>query len=129
MSERHEFLNISIENIAKVLALLATQGNYTYIDKLGYVPSKDLLTYYLRESLRDFHSLLRSGLKEEGAKELFDKFVSAISEGKINLDLSIDTIVNSIPEGDRKKLREISSLIAARALAISAKYIKTSSSS
>jgi hypothetical protein len=41
MSERHEFLNISIENIAKVLALLATQGNYTYIDKMGYVPSKD----------------------------------------------------------------------------------------
>jgi hypothetical protein len=41
MSERHEFINISIENIAKVLALLATQGNYTYTDKLGYVPSKD----------------------------------------------------------------------------------------
>jgi CRISPR-associated protein Cas5a/b/c len=34
-------INISIENIAKVLALLATQGNYTYIDKMGYVPSKD----------------------------------------------------------------------------------------
>jgi CRISPR-associated protein Csa5 len=42
MSERTEFINISIENIAKVLALLATQGNYTYIDKMGYVPSKDL---------------------------------------------------------------------------------------
>ena len=120
-----KFINVSIENIAKVLALLATQGNYTYIDKMGYVPSKDLLTYYLRESLRDFHSLLRTGLKEEEAKDLYDSLVTDIKENKINLDRSIDTIVNSIPEGDRKKLREISSLIAAKALAISAKYIGT----
>jgi len=119
-------MNVSIENVSKVLALLATQGNYTYIDKMGYVPSKDLLTYYLRESLRDFHSLLRTGLKEEEeAKDLYNSLVTDIKENKINLDRSIDTIVNSIPEGDRKKLREISSLIAAKALAISAKYIGT----
>jgi hypothetical protein len=41
MSERTEFINISIENIAKVLALLATQRNHIYIDKLGYISSKD----------------------------------------------------------------------------------------
>lgn len=122
MSEK--YLNISIENISKVLALLASQGNYTYIDKLGYVPSKDLLIYYLREALRDFHSLIRGGLKEEKGKELYESFTSQVKEDKVNLDLSINTLSESIPEGDNKKLREIASLIAAKALALSAKYIE-----
>ena len=37
-----KFMNVSRENIAKVLALLTTQGNYTYIDKMGYISSKVL---------------------------------------------------------------------------------------
>ena len=41
--------------VAKVLSvLIAEKENYTYVDKLGYAPSKDLAIFYIREALRDF---------------------------------------------------------------------------
>jgi len=111
-----------IENIAKMLAVLvAGENNYTYIDKIGYAPSKDLLLFYLKEALRDFHSIIRSGkIKNEKALNLLNSFVSELK--KMDLNKSIESIQSYIV--DRKSLREISSLISAKALAISAKYIE-----
>ena len=40
---------MSLAELAKVLAVLvAEEGNYTYVDKLGYVPSRDLAVFYLK---------------------------------------------------------------------------------
>ena len=44
--------------LSKVLAaLLAERGDYSFIDKLGYSPSADLTVSYIKEALRDFHSI------------------------------------------------------------------------
>ena len=100
--------------VAKVLAVLvAEERNYTYVDKLGYVPSKDLAVFYLKEALRDLHSLLRKGeFENKKAGELASK-------------IRYDKVENALDEltkvSDRKELREKTSLIAAKALAISAK--------
>jgi len=96
------------------------------VDKIGNAPSKDLLAFYLKEAMRDFHSLMRGGAKNEGAKKLLDKLVEELKTTKDPFDFlnaSIDQIFSKIK--DRKDLREISSLISSKALAISAKYIKT----
>jgi len=100
--------------LAKALAVLvAEERNYTYVDKLGYVPSKDLAVFYLKEALRDLHSLLRKGeFKNTEAKKVADE----IRYDKIEGALEKITKVS-----DRKELREKTSLIAAKALAISAK--------
>lgn len=114
-----------IEIVAKMLAVLvAGENNYTYIDKIGYAPSKDLLLFYLKEALRDFHSIIRSGrLKNEEALNLLNNFVGELKDCKVDLNESIENIQSYIV--DRKSLREISSLISAKALAISAKYIES----
>jgi CRISPR-associated protein Csa5 len=105
------------KDIAEVLAvLIAEKGNYTYVDKLGYAPSRDLAIYYLREALRDLHSLIRgksfenSKAKEKAEKINFDRVERGIQElAKIN---------------DKKELREITALISAKALSISATLIR-----
>ena len=112
-----------IENVSTMLAVLvAGENEYTYIDKIGYAPSKDLLMFYLKEALRDFHSLLRGKLKNENAEELLSSFLEKLKSSKVDLNGSIDRIYESIT--DRRSLREISSLISAKALAISAKYVR-----
>jgi len=111
-----------VENLAKILAILVAEGNYTYVDKIGYAPSKDLLAFYLKEALRDFHSVARGGLKSEKARQLLDEILSRVKAGEVNLDKSVDEVVSSID--DRKDLREISALLSARALAVSARYIE-----
>jgi len=108
------------KDVAEVLAvLIAEKGNYTYVDKLGYAPSKDLAVYYIREALRDLHSLLRSDQRWENskAKEKADK---------INFDRverGIQDLAKLDPR-DKKKLREITALISAKALSISATLVK-----
>ena len=113
-----------IENISTMLAILvAGENNYTYIDKIGYAPSKDLLIFYLKEALRDFHSVVRSGkLKNEDAKDLLNSFLEKLKSSNVDLNKSLDEISEIIT--DRQSLREISSLISAKALAISAKHVK-----
>lgn len=115
-----------IENLARILAVLVADGNYTYVDKIGYAPSKDLLAFYMKEALRDFHSLMRGGAKEEGAKKLLERIREELKDVKDPFDYLNSSINAVIKEcDDRKKLREISSLISAKALAISAKYVES----
>ena len=110
---------INVEDIAKVLAILiAEQGSYTYVDKIGHAPSADLAVFYLKEALRDYHSLLRKEkLENENVKELMEKI-------KSKLDKIEDNIQKIAEIKDRRELRKVTSLIASKALVISAKYIK-----
>jgi CRISPR-associated protein Csa5 len=107
-------INMSLSELAKALAVLVTEeGNYTYVDKLGYVPSRDLTVFYLREALRDLHSLLR---QEKFENKKAEELAKKIEFDKIETALEILTKIS-----DKKELREKTSLIAAKALAISAK--------
>ena len=110
----------SIKDIAEVLAvLIAEKGNYTYVDKLGYAPSKDLVIYYIREALRDLHSLLRSNQKWDNPK-------AKAKADQINFDRvekGIQDLAKLDPK-DKKKLREVTALISAKALSISATLVK-----
>lgn len=105
-----------IKNIARVLSVLVVEkGDYSYIDKLGYAPSKDLAFYYLREALRDLHSLIRSGAFEsENARKMLDKIDYR------SVEEAIDGIVKI---SDKKDLRETLSLISSYALNFSAGLI------
>jgi CRISPR-associated protein Csa5 len=123
----------SVDRIAKVVAVLVADGNYTYVDKLANAPSADLVLFYLREAMRDFHSLLRHGkVKNEDASKLFDRVREEIYSvaGDVNkvLDFLNESVTKVYEEcrNDPKRLREICSLIGAKALAISAPYIKES---
>ena len=105
---------MSLTELAKVLAVLvAEERNYTYVDKLGYVPSKDLAVFYIREALRDLHSLLR---KEKFENKKAEELAKEIEFDKIETALENLTRIS-----DKKELREKTSLIAAKALTISAK--------
>jgi CRISPR-associated protein Csa5 len=100
--------------LPKVLAVLvAEEGNYMYVDKIGYVPSRDLAVFYLKEALRDFHSLMR--------KERFENVEARKMADRIDYDRVEREIEEIARVSDRKELREKSSLIAAKALAISAR--------
>ena len=103
------------KDIAEVLAvLIAEKRSYTYVDKLGYAPSKDLAVYYIREALRDLHSLLNSQRWEnEKARELAEKINFERVEKGIQE-------IEKIDPTDKKGLREVTSLISAKALSISA---------
>ncbi len=107
------------KDLAEVLAILiAEKKNYTYVDKLGYAPSKDLAIYYIREALRDLHSLLNSQRWEHTKAK---KRAEGIDFGKV--EKSIQEIEKINPT-DKKRLREITALISAKALSISASLIK-----
>lgn len=102
------------DEIAKVLAVLvAERKNYGYIDKLGYAPSKDLTLFYLKEALRDLQSLLSGKFENKKAEEMAKEINFGIVEEGLNS-------ISKIESADRKKLREVSSLIASKALAKSA---------
>jgi CRISPR-associated protein Csa5 len=102
-----------LDELAKVLAvLIAEGGNYTYVDKLGYAPSKDLAIFYLKEALRDLHSIKnQERLENTKAKELLDK---------INFETAERALDELARVEDRRVLKEKTSLIGAKALAISA---------
>jgi CRISPR-associated protein Csa5 len=113
----------SIDIIAEILGFLVAEGNYSYVDKVGQAPSGDLLIFYLKEALRDFHSLARGDLKNVDKDELC-KFLEDIAEGKNNPDWALNDIAKTVHEGGPKKLREVCSLISAKALAKSLKFIR-----
>jgi len=105
-----------IKNIAKVLSVLvAEKGDYSYIDKLGYAPSKDLAFFYLREAFRDLHSLIRSGkFENEKARKMLDRIDYK----------SVEEAIDGIAKiGNKRALRETLSLISSYALNFSAGLI------
>ncbi|MEM2244126.1 MAG: type I-A CRISPR-associated protein Csa5 [Candidatus Bathyarchaeia archaeon] len=106
-----------IDEVAKVLAaLVAENKNYSYIDKLGYAPSKDLALFYLKEALRDLHSMLSREFENKKAEEVAKA---------INFSI-VEKALKSISEiNERKALREATSMIAAKALAKSASLTKS----
>jgi len=93
--------------LPKVLAvLIAEEGNYAYVDKIGYAQSRDLLLFHVREALRDLQPLLHS----ETIKKL------RIDYGRVENDLKRIVEIKS-----SRELREISSLIAGEALALASR--------
>ncbi|MEM2014216.1 MAG: hypothetical protein QXJ16_01995 [Desulfurococcaceae archaeon] len=95
--------------LSKVLAaLLVEQGSYSHIDRVSQASSKDLALYYLREALRDFHSLLSKGFEKDVVTEL-SKTINFVKVSE-ELDKLRET-------EDIIQLREKTSLIAAQALA------------
>jgi len=109
---------MKMDSLAKALAILIIEENdYSYVDKIGYAPSKDLALFYIREALRDLHSLIRSGeVEARGARELLE-----------NLDF--EKVYREL-EGigrleTREGLREVLSMLASKALTLSASVIKS----
>jgi len=109
------------KSIPEVLAvLIAENESYTYVDKLGYAPSKDLALYYLREALRDFHSLSKNlQWSNEKAKE---------KAREIDMEKAISEIEGIKRVGSIKDLREEISFITAKALALAAALAKKETS-
>ena len=100
---------------SKVLAILvAERESYMYVDKLSHAPSNDLALFYLQEALRDLHSLLRSGKFENKRAEDEAK---KLNYGRIGRALEQFPKIE-----DRKELREITSLLASKALVISSAF-------
>ena len=96
--------------LPKVLAfLIVERESYSYVDKIGYAQSRDLLLFHIREALRDWQTLIRSGVIREESHIQIDY-------GKIENDIRIIAKINS-----GKELREVSSLIAGEALALASK--------
>jgi len=107
--------------IPNVLAVLIAESKaYTYTDKLGYASTKDLTLFYVKEALRDFHSLLNQGSwSNSKAREL----ALHINMSYVNSELERMAEASSLIE-----LREIVSLITAKALAKAAELTQTQES-
>jgi len=112
----------SVDAIAKMLGFLVAEGNYSYVDKIGQAPSSDFLMFYLQEAVRDFHSLIRGELRNV-SRETLDEFISNIKKGTVDLDRALDEIAKTV-KGEPRKLREVCSLLSAKALAKSLKFVK-----
>lgn len=115
MSEIERDLDV----VSEVLSFLVAQDNYGYVDKIGQAPTPDLLIFYLKEAFRDFHSLLRAPKPDQPNKfyDELNRFYNEIKERKKDLDSALDAIYDWVRRGDRKKLREVCSIISAKALA------------
>jgi CRISPR-associated protein Csa5 len=113
---------IHYKSIPEVLSvLIAENESYTYVDKLGYAPSKDLALYYLREALRDFHSLSKNPRwRNEKAKGKAEE---------IDMEKAISEIEGIKRVGSVKDLREEISFITAKALALAATLAEKETSS
>ncbi len=103
--------------IPDMLAVLAHDGDYNYIDRIANSQSKPLVLYYLREALRDFNALRRSppGDMKEEAREILWKINSEY------LDYEVDQIRSIESE---RQLREVTSYICAKALARASKFVE-----
>jgi hypothetical protein len=105
--------------IPDMLAVLAHDGDYNYIDRVANSQSKPLVLHYLREALRDFNALKRNppnDMKPE-AKDLLWSIKPDF------LEYELDQLKAS---EDPKVLREIVSYICSKALAKASKFIETS---
>jgi CRISPR-associated protein Csa5 len=103
----------NLRELGKVLGILISEEeSYTYVDKLAYAPSRDLVIFYLREALRDLHSLMKKTQFE------YEKTIDELKS--INFDLIENCIQQLSSIQDRRELRELTSFIASTALAYSA---------
>ncbi len=102
--------------IPNMLAVLAYDGDYHYIDRLGNAHAKSLALHYLREALRDFIALKRSPPSDmpDAVKSLMNGVDDSF------LEYEVESIRNL--QGTQE-LREILSLICAKALAKTSKFI------
>jgi len=121
LNTRGQIFNMQMENrfiqIPDVLAVLAHDGDYNYIDRVANSQSKSLVLHYLREALRDFNALKRNPPEDmdEEAKELLYRI------NPDYLEHELDRIRTS---DDAKRLREVVSYICAKALARASKFVK-----
>ncbi len=103
------------DNISRILGVLvAERESYSYVDKVGYAPSRDTLLFYLKEAFRDFNSLLSSG---------FENTTAGSEAKRVNLREAERELLEIESINDRRKLREVSSLISSRALLIAARLM------
>jgi len=106
-----------LSELSRALAVLvAEEEKYAYVDKLSYAPSRDLAIFYLREALRDLHSLSRKTDLSENVKSELDRLKSEDVEKAI--ERAIDRFLQV---GGRGELRELTSFVAAKALIFSAR--------
>jgi CRISPR-associated protein Csa5 len=109
---------LRIDHISRLLAVLLAESrgkNYAYIDRLGYSQSKDLAVFYIREALRDFHSINNRGWKNKKAEK---------EASKIEMNLVNKGIEDIGKISEMKELRERVSLITAKALTIAISLIE-----
>jgi len=107
---------VKVWNISRALAvLIAEQRSYSYVDKLSYATSKDLVLFYLREALRDLHSLKDKEFENAKAKEEMNK----IDFNYLDKEIEEISKIN-----DKIKLREVVSLISSKALATSMRLMQ-----
>lgn len=106
----------SSPELAKLLAiLLVEQESFSYIDKLSQTSSKDLALYYLREALRDYHSLANRGFE----KRVVEDAAKFINFNKIEQEIAE---INEFT--DLIQLRGKLSFVAAEALAKAGEFIR-----
>ncbi|NPA98741.1 MAG: type I-A CRISPR-associated protein Csa5 [Crenarchaeota archaeon] len=99
-----------LDHLSRVLAVvIAENGDYSHVDKLGYVVSPDLAVYYLREALRDYSSLQ--------AKTVWNNPLAKKEAEKIKMDLVEKALDKIIAVDDPREIRRIVSAVAAKALA------------
>jgi CRISPR-associated protein Csa5 len=111
-------------SVPELLAvLIAENESYTYVDKLGYAPSKDLALYYLREALRDFHSISKKPESQWSSEKAKNK------AKEIDMERAITELEKIKKVSSIKDLREEISFITAKALALAATLAKTETSS
>ncbi len=118
MLEEEELRRIT-DFFAEILAvLLAEKEMVGYVDKVSKAPSRELLLFHLNEACRDFFSLKRGREFKPKTKELIKRMEEKM-KNKNYIEL-IENYLNSLYQhlikGDRKKLREVSSLIGAKAI-------------
>jgi len=103
--------------IPNMLAVLAHDGDYSYIDRVANSQSKPLVLHYLREALRDFNSLKRNPPQEmkREATELLQEIDHDYLEKELDRIMVID---------DARKLREVVSYICAKALARASGFVE-----
>ncbi len=99
-----------LDEVSRVLAVIIAENNdYSHVDKLGYVVSPDLAVYYLRETLRDYSSLLN--------KTMWNNPAARREAAEIRMDM-VEKAIDAIAAiNDPKEVRRIVSTIAAKALA------------
>ncbi|MFN4337159.1 MAG: hypothetical protein ACK4FV_06230 [Candidatus Nitrosocaldus sp.] len=102
--------------LSTMLAVLAYDGDYHYIDRLGNSYSKPLALHYLREALRDFIALKRSPPSD--MREDVRNLMNNVDESFLEQEVESIRHLQSTQE-----LREILSLICAKALAKTSKFI------
>ena len=114
LQEEDRFLQIP-----DMLAVLAHDGDYSYIDRIANSQSKPLVLHYLREALRDFNSLKRNPPQEMNREAI--ELLQEINHDYLERELDRIMVID-----DARKLREVVSYLCAKALARASGFIEQS---